>query len=122
MGCPCHGNSRINAEVVFAQEQCWWCCRKHVIIAWTLWNEFNYQTLNLASIEGNLRLAIQHIQYMDKDVAMQIRGICLDIEKGHLEKVTEDRWDDLINVIQERIYLKFPDMRQRIDEFIASNH
>ena len=109
MGCPCHGNSRINAEVVFAQEQCLYCALKHLTIAWTLFTEYGYEDLNLASIDGNLRLAIQHLQYIEKDFCQQIRNIAVNIEKRRFDEVTNEKFIDCIKYLQTKIKQKFPE-------------
>ena len=116
--CLCHGKSLLNVNTVTAYDQCWHCCKKHFITAWTLWNEFNYQTINLSAIEGNLRLSIMHIQYTNEEIAKKIRELSLDIEKRDLTKVTEERWESLINAIQESIYKEFPDLKQKYDDFL----
>ena len=56
MGCACHGGSRLAVADILAFDQCLFCGMKHLTTAWSLWNEFSYQDLNLAAIDGQLRL------------------------------------------------------------------
>ena len=82
---------------------------KHLTIAWTLFGEFGYEDLNLASIDGNLRLAIQHLQYIEKDFCKQIRDIAVNIERRKFDEVTNDKFIDCIKYVQQKIKAKFPE-------------
>ena len=76
-------------------------------IAWTLFNEYGYEDLNLASIDGNLRLAIQHLQYIERDFCQQIKDIAVNIEKRKFDLVTNEKFIDCIKYIQQKIKTKF---------------
>ena len=121
MGCPCHGDSRIEVLDVSAYEQCLECLKKHVVIAYCLYNEFNYQDLNLAVIEGNLRLAVNHCMYDLPDVAKEIRALALDISNRDFVKVNNERFEQILNEIQDAIYKKFPEIKEKYENFKASN-
>lgn len=118
MGCACHGVSRVNAEKIFASEQCRFCGLKHLTTAWSLLTEYGYVDDNLITIDGQLRLAIMHMQYIDKDLCTEIRNIAVSIEKRELGQVTSDRLFTLIKLLQDKIYLKFPDIKQKHEAFL----
>ena len=118
MSCGCHGSSRIFAEQVYAQEQCLFCAMKHLTVAWTLFNEFGYEDMNLASIDGNLRLCISHMQYTDKAFCLQVRNLAVAVEKRNFDEATNEVFEDLIKQLQAKIYVEFPDMKQKLDDIL----
>lgn len=114
MGCACHGGSKLAVTDILAFDQCLFCGMKHLTTAWSLWNEFSYQDLNLAAIDGQLRLAIGHLQYIEPELCRRIRDIALKIERRDLEGVSSKAFEDLLEELQESIYRENPDMRERI--------
>jgi hypothetical protein len=120
MGCNCHGDSRLNIENVMAFEQCRFCGMKHLTTAWSLWNEFTYQELNLAAISGQLRLAVNHLQYIERDIALQIRDLSIKIEERKLNEVKTNEFEKIILTLQDRIYEAFPDMKKEINRFLGA--
>lgn len=120
MGCPCHGKSGFEAKNITAFDQCLYCAKKHLITAWSLWNEHNYQDLNLEAIAGQLRLTVQHSMYIEKDIADKVRDLSLKIEKRELTEVTEKAFEEVILELQNKIYAEFPEMKKRFDDFKAT--
>lgn len=120
MSCNCHGDSRLHLDNVMAYEQCRFCGMKHLTIAWSLWNEFTYQELNLAAISGQLRLAVNHLQYIEVDIALQIRDLAIKIEERRLSEVKTDEFELIISSLQDRIYKAFPDMKDEINRFLGA--
>lgn len=115
MSCNCHGDSRLHLANVMAYEQCRFCGMKHLTTAWSLWNEFTYQELNLAAISGQLRLAVNHLQYIEADIALQIRELAHKIEERRLNEVENDEFEKIILALQDSIYKAFPDMKKEIN-------
>lgn len=119
MGCPCHGDSRIDVVNVDAYEQCLECCKKHTVTAYCLYNEFNYQDINLAVIEGQLRLAVNHCMYEQPEIAKELRELALDIGNRDFIKVNNERFEQIINEIQAAIYKKFPEIKQKLEAVLT---
>lgn len=115
MACGCHGATRINVDTVFATEQCWFCCQKHVVTAHALLTEYGYTDKNLAMIDGQLRLAVTHCMYSDESLAKMIRNIAVKIEKRDINEKTTKELEDVIDIIQQKIYQQFPDLKQKHD-------
>lgn len=118
MSCLCHGPSRINAENVSAYEQCLFCLQKHTVTAHALLTEYGYTEKNLSFIEGQLRLAILHCQYIAEDIAKKLREVAVSIEKRDLSEVTAKKLEDVMDLIQKRIYEEFPDLKQKYEDFL----
>lgn len=86
---------------------------KHLTIAWTLYNEFGYEDLNLAAVDGQLRLAVMHLQYIERDYCNKLRDISVAIEERKLDVVTNEKFQEAMNELQEKIYKEFPDIKQK---------
>lgn len=121
MPCKCHGDSRINAETIFAQEQCRFCSLKHLSTAYALFNEYKYEDLNLAAIDGQLRLAIMHIQYVERELCEKIREIAVNVEERKFDLVTNEKFEEALTMLQESIYKAFPDIKEDFEKFKAAN-
>lgn len=120
MSCGCHGKSGAVVRDVLAFEQCSHCTGKHLITAWSLFNECDYQQINLDAIAGQLRLAVNHCMYIFPELATKCRQIAIDIETAELDKVTNERFEEALKSLHEFTAKEHPEQQQRYEEFKAS--
>lgn len=118
MGCVCHGPSRLKADNISAYEQCRFCGSKHLVTAHALLTEYGYADKNLSHIDGQLRLSILHLQYIEEDIAKMIREVAVKIEQRDLSEVTAEKLEEIIGMLQKRIYEEFPDLKQKHEDFL----
>ena len=66
MSCDCHGKSGVSVGRTSPYDQCTMCAKKHIVKAWSLFNEFTYTDDNRDAMTGQLRLAADHLIYQFK--------------------------------------------------------
>ena len=98
--CNCHGKRGVATASVSPYDQCVACARKHIVKAWTLWNEFTYTEDNRDFITGNLRLAVDHLMYEHRDIALMARDIAMLIEERKDTEAAKG-WGGLLTAIRE---------------------
>ena len=76
MSCGCHGKSGISVGRTSPYDQCTACAKKHVVKAWSLFNEFSYADDNRDAMTGQLRLAADHLMYDHVETARMARDLC----------------------------------------------
>ena len=101
MGCGCnsHGKARRAVRITLPYDQCTTCAKKHIVKAWSLFNEFNYADANRDAITGQLRLAVDHLMYAHQDVAQMARQLAIIIEENRDAELTNE-WDLLMEAIR----------------------
>lgn len=123
MACLCkmHGMSLTETKNVLPFDSCLFCTKKHLLQAWGAFTELGYEEQNLDYVASQLRLAVPHCQYLNRDLALKIRELSVDVEARKFDSTTEKRFEELLNVIQEEIYKTFPDIKENFEKFKASS-
>lgn len=98
-------------------DSCWFCTKKHLLQAWGAFTELGYEDQNLDYVASQLRLAVPHCQYLNRDIALKIRELSVDVEARKFEEATEKRFEELLKEVQEEIYKAFPDVKKNFDDF-----
>ena len=113
MGCNCHGKSGAAVTRTSPFDQCSTCAKKHVVKAWSLWNEFLYTDDNRDAISGQLRLAADHLMYDHREAAVMARDLAIMIEENRDVAVTT-QWDGLLTAVREAFNADHPDAVERL--------
>ena len=114
MGCNCHGKSGAAVTRTSPFDQCSACAKKHVVKAWSLFNEFLYADDNRDAISGQLRLAADHMMYDHRDAAAKARDLAVMIEENRDTELTTE-WDDLLAAVREAFNTDYPDAAKRAE-------
>ena len=91
MSCDCHGESGVSVTRTSPPyDQCTMCAKKHIVKAWSLFNEFTYTDDNRDAMTGQLRLAVGSLP-KPKDINTALRiyeniGKCRDDYSGDQER------------------------------------
>ena len=83
MSCDCHGKSGVAVSRTSPYDQCTVCAKKHIVKAWSLFNEFTYTDDNRDAMTGQLRLAADHLMFDHVETARLARDLailCRDYE------------------------------------------
>lgn len=115
MSCSCHGENGRAVVRVSPFDQCTTCAKKHVVKAWSLWNEFLYNDDNRDAITGQLRLAVDHLMYDHKDIAVQARDLAVLIEENRDAEIHEG-WHALLSRIREAYNSDHPEAVERLEQ------
>lgn len=116
MTCRCHPSDD-DFSGVTAYTQCPRCARKHVVQAWTAWQELSHCADNRDYCAGNLRLAGEHLASLAPRLAESCRDAAIMVEDGEsrddvLARLNYLR-ESLANLASDPIPLIIP---YRIDE------
>ena len=65
-----------------------------------LWNEFTYTDDNRDFITGNLRLAVDHLMYEHREIALMARDLAMLVEAKKDAEAT-GAWSGLLTAIRE---------------------
>ncbi len=115
MSCSCHGKSGVSVTRTSPYDQCTTCAKKHIVKAWSLWNEFTYTEDNRDTTTGQLRLAVDHLMYDHRDIALQARDLAIQLEENR-DKEIGDGWERLLAAIREAFNAEHPDAVARLQE------
>lgn len=115
MACSCHGRDGAAVIRISPFDQCTACAKKHIVKAWSLWNEFLYADDNRDSISGQLRLAVDHLMYDHRDIALKARDLAVLIEENR-DVESGDRWDELLRQIRDAYRADHPDHAGRLKQ------
>ena len=115
MACSCHTKSGTGVKKVSPFDQCSTCAKKHIVKAWTMWNEFTYTEDNRDFITGNLRLATDHLMYEHRETALMARNLAVLIEENRDGEIG-DGWDELLNAVRNDFRADHPDAAERLEE------
>lgn len=113
MGCNCHGKSGATVTRTSPFDQCSTCAKKHVVKAWSLFNEFLYAADNRDAISGQLRLAADHLMYDHREAAVMARDLAIMIEENRDSEITTE-WDDLLMAVRKAFNADHPDAVERL--------
>ena len=115
MSCSCHGKSGVSTVRTSPYDQCTTCAKKHIVKAWSLFREFCYEDDNRDTITGQLRLAVDHLMYDHRDIALQARDLAIQIEENR-DKEIGGGWERLLAAIREAFNAEHPDAVERLRE------
>ena len=113
MSCHCHGKSGVSVMRTSPYDQCTTCAKKHIVKAWSLFNEFTYDADNRDTITGQLRLAVDHLMYDHRDIALQARDLAIQLEENRDKEIRDD-WDRLLAAIRGAFNAEHPDAAERL--------
>ena len=114
MACSCHTKAGIGVKKVSPFDQCSTCAKKHIVKAWTLWNEFTYTDDNRDFVSGNLRLAADHLMYEHRETALLARDLAVLIEENR-DAETGNGWTELLTAVRENFLADHPDAGERLE-------
>ena len=117
MSCSCHGKKGEKIEGrVTPDAQCTTCALKHVEMAMEAWGEFTYEEDNRRWCARHLRLAVEHLKFDHRDVALQCREVATTIELAE-DKNNHDIHDQLLDLYNRTLELfktDHPDYLERM--------
>lgn len=119
MSCYCHNKNGTTVTRTSPFDQCTACAKKHVVKAWSLFNEFLYTDDNRDAISGQLRLAADHLMYDHRDAALKARNMAVLIEENRDAEIGGG-WDELLTAVREAFNGDHPDSIEKIEKL--KNH
>ena len=114
MSCNCHGKSGISVGRTSPYDQCTAYSKKHVVKAWSLFDEFTYTDDNRDAMTGQLRLAVDHLMFEHPDTARIARDLAVMLEEN-LDAEIGDRWEALLVAVRRDYKDEHPDAVERIE-------
>lgn len=115
MSCSCHGKSGLSVTRTSPYDQCTACAKKHIVKAWSLFNEFTYTDDNRDFISGNLRLAADHLMYEHRETALLARDMAIIIEENR-DGELKDEWSELLTAVREDFKKDYPTLAEQLEE------
>ena len=114
MSCDCHGKSGVAVSRTSPYDQCTVCAKKHIVKAWSLFNEFTYADDNRDAMTGQLRLAADHLMYEHRETALLARDLAVLIEENR-DADTGNGWTELLTAVRENFLADHPDAAERLE-------
>lgn len=114
MSCGCHGKSGVSVGRTSPYDQCTMCAKKHIVKAWSLFNEFTYTDDNRDAMTGQLRLAADHLMFDHVETARLARDLAILLEENRDAEIG-DRWDALLSAVRKDFNAEHPDAGDRIN-------
>lgn len=115
MSCHCHGKSGVSVTRTSPYDQCTACAKKHIVKAWSLFNEFTYTDDNRDTISGQLRLAADHLMYGHRETALLARDLAVLFEENR-DKEIGTGWETLLESVREAFNADYPETAARLQE------
>ena len=115
MSCNCHGKTGISVKRASPYDQCTTCAKKHIVKAWQLFNEFSYLDDNRDTITGQLRLAVDHLMFDHRDIALQSRNLAILLEENRDAELSNE-WQELLSAVRQAFYKDHPDAAERLEK------
>ena len=119
MSCDCHGKSGVSVGRTSPYDQCTMCAKKHVVKAWSLFNEFSYADDNRDAMTGQLRLAVDHLMYDHPETARLARDLAVLLEENRDAEIG-DGWDALLAAVRRDFKDEHPDAVERLELLSSS--
>ena len=113
MSCSCHGKNGISVTRTSPYDQCTACAKKHIVKAWSLFNEFTYTDDNRDAMTGQLRLAVDHLMFAHPETARLARDLAILLEENRDAEIG-DRWEALLSAVREDFYAEHPEAVERL--------
>ena len=114
MSCGCHGKSGASVTRTSPYDQCTACAKKHIVKAWSLFNEFSYAEDNRDAMTGQLRLAVDHLMFEHSDTARLARDLAVMLEENRDADIG-DRWEALLAAVRNDYNDEHPDAGERLE-------
>ena len=114
MSCNCHGKSGTSVTRTSPYDQCTACAKKHIVKAWSLFNEFAYEDDNRDAMTGQLRLAVDHLMFDHVETARLARDLAVMLEENRDAEIG-DRWEALLTAVRKDYNDEHPDGGQRLE-------
>ena len=114
MSCDCHGKDGVSVMRTSPYDQCTACAKKHVVKAWSLFNEFTYTDDNRDAMTGQLRLAVDHLMFDHPETARLARDLAVMLEENRDAEIG-DRWEVLLAAVRNDFYREHPEEVVRLD-------
>ena len=114
MSCSCHGKSGISVGRTSPYDQCTSCAKKHIVKAWSLFNEFSYADDNRDATTGQLRLAVDHLMYDHPETARLARDLAMMLEENR-DAELGGRWEALLSAAREDFKSEHTEAVERLD-------
>lgn len=103
MNCNCNQPDDAPQTGVTPHTQCPKCAKKHIVAAWSAWQELGHERDNRDYCSGNLRLAAEHLATLDPSLATACRDCAIRIED--FDDFDGDRpIKDDINALRSRVW------------------
>lgn len=119
MSCNCHTTNGVSVTRVSPFDQCTVCAKKHVVKAWSLWNEFLYTDDNRDAISGQLRLAADHLMYDHRETALAARNLAILIEANRDRDIGRG-WSEVLDAVREHFNADYPEAVARLEQLRGS--
>ena len=114
MSCGCHGKGGASVTRTSPYDQCTACAKKHIVKAWSLFNEFAYADDNRDAMTGQLRLAVDHLMFDHPDTARLARDLAVMLEENRDAEIG-DRWEALLAAVRKDYNDEHPDAGERLE-------
>lgn len=95
-------------------DQCTACAKKHIVKAWSLFNEFIYTDDNRDAMTGQLRLAVDHLMYNHVETARMARDLAIKLEENR-DLGLGNRWKTLLAAVRKDYNDEHPNAGGRIN-------
>ena len=114
MSCDCHGRSGASVTRTSPYDQCTACAKKHIVKAWSLFNEFSYTEDHRDAMTGQLRLAVDHLMFEHPDTARLARDLAVMLEENRDAEIG-DRWEALLAAARKDYNDEHPEAGERLE-------
>ena len=114
MACSCHGKHGISTRRTNPTDQCTTCAKKHIVKAWSLFNEFTYEDDNRDAITGQLRLAADHLKDDNRELALAVRDLAVMIEENRDTELANE-WREVLSGVRRAFYADHPEAAARLE-------
>ena len=114
MSCDCHGRNGVAVSRTSPYDQCTMCAKKHIVKAWSLFNEFTSTDDNRDAMTGQLRLAADHLMFDHVETAKLARDLAILLEENRDADIG-DRWEALLTAVRKDFNYEHPEMANRLE-------
>lgn len=117
MACACHGVAGVVKEGrMKPTEQCTMCAYKHLEIALNAYSELSYEIDNREYVAGQLRLAVEHLKFDHREIALKVRDLAVNLEmaKDSNKAQFSECISNALKVVRELMYVDHPEIFNRL--------
>ena len=114
MSCSCHGKGGASVTRTSPYDQCTACAKKHIVKAWSLFNEFAYTDDNRDAMTGQLRLAVDHLMFDHPETARLARDLAVMLEENR-DRELGDHWEALLAAVRKDYNDEHPEAGRRLE-------
>ncbi len=106
------GSCGVSVTRTSPYDQCPACAKKHIVKAWSRFNEFAYTDDNRDIMRRQFRLPADHLIYECRRTALKARDLAVMLEEFRDgEFMTE--WDELLVAVMHDFYADHPEVAAR---------